>query len=101
MIEPQPLLPKASITFNKPPKSSIKSVKFKQLKSFKTFLEVHVDLLGHNFNQAAQQDFGRPQLGIEREESSLAVSIESNRLVPNIVYLRDTIILNKLDKSIG
>jgi hypothetical protein len=40
MIEPpQPLWPKSAPGFVKPPKCSIKSIKFKQLAAFKTFGE--------------------------------------------------------------
>lgn len=48
--EPNPLLPKKTVAFEKPPKCSIKSIKFKQLRTFKCFGEDDVDELGENFN---------------------------------------------------
>lgn len=57
-------------------------------------------MLGDSYSQAHMQDFSRPQVFLDGPESQLAVLIEAERLVPNIVYLRDTSLLQKLDKSI-
>lgn len=56
--------------------------------------------LGDRFkNLSPQVDFGRPQSVLE--ETPLQVQIESNRLVPGIVYLRDTQFVKDLGKTIA
>lgn len=55
-------MPKNFNVFEKPPKCSIKSIKFKQLRPFKCFGEDQGgDELGQNFNMTSQQYFGRPK----------------------------------------
>ncbi len=81
IIEPNPLLPKKANVFEKPPRCSLKTVKFTQLKQFKSFDDDKIEELGANFNVTRQQDFGRPKNIVESCDSSLAVTIEANRLV--------------------
>lgn len=104
MAGPNPLLPKSTMVFNKPIRSSLKSVVFKRLPRFKLWGEDYQhDELGSNFNNmTGQQDFGRPKnIELTPNENPLQVTIESNRLIPNIVYLKDTTLLTRLDKSIN
>jgi hypothetical protein len=100
---PNPLLPKSTNTYQKPPDCPLKTIKFQQLRKFQTFKEdvMLSEELGSHFDIMAQKHLGREsKISEVNPVSSLAEAIENNRLMQNIVFLRDSSILETVNKNI-